>query len=166
MTKEVVIDVGVSPAALKVEACTSQQAAEIAEAIDWGAKNWAAYEKVLEDIRDWPVTIGKCLEGRFKTDGKVECMQSQGGSCTGANGWAEGLTKKCHICPSFLSTVGALSGKENREACYFALVTHEWGHTCWRGHKTLEIIDDEAFNFWKSKHSTTVTITFSDCGMK
>jgi hypothetical protein len=168
MTKEVVIDVGVSPAALKVEACTSQQATEIAEVIDWGADNWAAYEKVLEGIRGWPVTIGKCLEGRFKSDGKVVCEQSQGGSCSDRKGnnnaFASPLNKKCHFCPSFLRTVGAIPGKEDRQACYFAEVTHEWGHTCDRTHKTIEIIDNEAFNFWKSKHSA-VTIAISDCGM-
>lgn len=165
MTKEVVIGTGVSPAALKVEGCTSQQAAEIAEVIDWGANNWAEYEQVLEAIRGWPVNIGKCLEERFKSNGKVVCKPSQGGECKNANAWASPLTKKCHLCPGFLSTVAAISGKENRQACYFAIVTHEWGHTCERGHKTIEIIDDEAFNFWKSKHATTVTIGFSTCGM-
>jgi hypothetical protein len=151
MTKEVVIDVGQSPAALKVEACTSVQAAEIGEAIDWGAKNWTLYEKALERIRDWPVTIGNCLEGRFKSDGRVVCEQSQGGSCSSKdgnnNGFASPLNKKCHMCPSFLNAVAKIAGKENRQACYFALFTHEMGHTCERGHKTLEIIDNEAFNF-------------------
>lgn len=168
MKKEVVIDVGQSPAAQDVKGCTSQQATDIAEAIDWGAKNWADYENVLEDIRDWPVTIGNCLEGRFKKDGRVVCEASQDGSCKSKNGsnngWASSLNKKCHICPSFLKAVGAISGEENRQACYFALISHEWGHTCERGHKTLEIIDDEAFEFWKSRHSA-VTIVYSDCGM-
>lgn len=96
------------------------------------------------------------------------CEASQDGSCKSKNGsnngWASSLNKKCHICPSFLKTVGAISGEENRQACYFALISHEWGHTCERGHKTLEIIDDEAFEFWKSKHSA-LTIVYSDCGM-
>jgi hypothetical protein len=169
MTKEVVIDVGQSPAALKVEKCTSVQAAEIGETIDWGAKNWTKYEKVLEKIRGWPVNIGKCLEGRFKSDGRVICEQSQGGSCSDRsgdnNGFASPLNKRCHMCPSFLDSVAKIAGKENRQACYLALVTHEWGHTCERGHKTLEIIDNEAFNFWKSQHSTTVTIKLRDCLM-
>jgi hypothetical protein len=168
MSKEVVIDVGQSVAANDVEGCTSQQATEIAEAIDWGADNWDEFERVLEGIRNWPVTIGNCLEGRFKKDGRVICEEKQTGSCMTrdgpASGFASPFNKKCHMCPSFLNTVAALSGKTNRQACYFAMVTHEWGHTCERGHKTLEIIDDEAFNFWKSKHSD-VTIVLSQCAM-
>lgn len=167
--KEVLIDIGQSPAALDVEGCTSQEATEIAEAIDWGADHWEEFESVLEDIRDWPVDIGNCLENRFKENGKVVCEKSMAGNCTSKdgpnNGWASALTKKCHMCPDFLAKVRGISGKANRQACYFALVTHEWGHTCERGHKTLEIIDDEAFNFWKSKHPD-VTIILGDCGMK
>ena len=91
------------------------------------------------------------------------------GSCTTkdgpANGWAVFLNKKCHMCPDFLAKIRKLPDPStNRQACYFALVTHEWGHTCERGHKTLEIIDDEAFSFWKTKHPE-VTISFASCGM-
>jgi hypothetical protein len=169
MTKEVVIEAGQSLAANDIEGCTSQQATEIAEAIDWGADNWAEYERTLEDIRDWTVTIGNCLEGRFKKDGRVVCEQSMKGYCSDKDGnpnnaWASPFNKKCHLCPFFLNNVAKISGKSNRLACYFALVTHEWGHTCDRTHKSIEIIDDEAFNFWKSKHSD-VTIVYSQCGM-
>ena len=86
------------------------------------------------------------------------------GSCKGANGWASPFNKKCHMCPGYLTTVRAITGKSNRQACYFALLSHELGHTCERGHKTLEIIDGEAFEFWKDRHSD-VSISFSDCGM-
>lgn len=154
-----------SPAASNVKDCTSQETTEIGQAIDWGADNWGEYEKALEKIRDWPVNIGSCLEDRFKKTGKVVCEQSAKGLCASNNGWASALTKKCHMCPGFLTTVRALPNAEDRQACYFALVTHEWGHTCERGHKTLEIIDDEAFNFWLSKHPG-MTIQFKDCGMK
>ncbi|MBI3898259.1 MAG: hypothetical protein HY308_08175 [Gammaproteobacteria bacterium] len=150
--------------------CTSKEVTEIGLAIDFGADHWQEYKAVLEDIRDWPVTIGNCLENRFKKNGKVVCEKSMGGSCTDKNGtnngWAVFSNKRCHMCPDFLNRIKNLPDPvSNRQACYFALVTHEWGHTCERGHKTLEIIDDEAFNFWKSKHPD-VTITFSDCGMR
>lgn len=150
--------------------CTSKETSEMAAAIDWGAENWQAYEAVLEDIRDWPVNIGNCLESRFQDNGKVVCESSMKGSCTskdGANnGWASFANKKCHTCPDFLDRVRKLPDPvSNRQACYFALVSHEWGHTCERGHKVLEIVDDEAFNFWKSKHPD-VTISFGDCGMR
>lgn len=153
-----------SPAASNVFDCGTTQTAEIREAIAWGSANWPAYEKALEAIRGWPVNVGQCLKTRFQSNGKVVCKAGMDGNCKGANGWASPFTKKCHMCPDFLTTVAALPSKENRQACYFALVTHEWGHTCERGHKTLEIIDDEAFKHWKSKHSG-VTITLRDCGM-
>jgi len=164
MSKTVVISGGVSPAALDSKDCTSQQQSDIAEAINWGATNWSAFEKRLEDIRDWPVDIGACLEGRFKADGKVVCEAKNAGPCDKRNGWANFLTKKCHICPDFLNKMATIKDAEDRQACYFALITHEWGHTCGRGHKTLEIIDDEAFDFWKDNHSG-VTISYGGCGM-
>ncbi|HEB92102.1 MAG TPA: hypothetical protein ENI94_01215 [Gammaproteobacteria bacterium] len=148
-----------------IKNCTTQETTEIGFAIDWGADNWAGFETALESIRDWPVKIGGCLKNRFKKNGKVVCEDSMKGKCNGNNGWAAALNRKCHMCPDFLDKIRAISGVENRQACYFALVTHEWGHTCERGHKTLEIIDDEAFNFWKSNHPG-VTINFNDCGMQ
>lgn len=153
-----------SPAASNVTDCSSQETTEIGQAIDWGADNWTEFEKALEAFRGWPVNIGSCLENRFKKNGKVVCEQSSDGMCKGASGWASPLTKKCHMCPGFLATVRALPNLEDRQACYFALFAHEEGHTCERGHKTLEIIDDEAFNFWKSKHPG-VTISLGNCGM-
>ena len=138
---------------------------EIGRAIDWGADHWAEFEAVLEDIRDWPVDIGNCLENRFKKNGKVVCEARTQGECASANGWASPFNKRAHMCPTFLNIVATLPDPAaNRQACYFALAAHEWGHTCERGHKTLEIIDDEAFDFWKSRHPE-VTISFSDCNM-
>jgi len=176
MKKAVILDValpittGISPSrSSDIKDCTSQETTEIGLAIDFGSTEWNEFEAVLEDIRDWSVTIGNCLENRFKKSGKVVCEKSMKGSCTSKdgtnNGFASPFNEKCHMCPDFLTKIRAISGKTNRQACYFALVTHEWGHTCERGHKTLEIIDDEAFNFWKSKHSD-VTISFSECGMR
>ncbi|HJQ38958.1 MAG TPA: hypothetical protein VKB93_17620 [Thermoanaerobaculia bacterium] len=143
--------------------CTSTQATEIGLAIDWGADHWAEYEAALEAIRDWPVDIGNCLENRFKTNGKVVCEASSAGLCKNS-GWASPLTRKVHMCPGFLEAVRAMPNLEDRQACYFAMVTHEWGHTCKRGHLTLEIIDDEAFNFWKAHHPG-VTKELNDCRM-
>jgi hypothetical protein len=153
-----------------IEACTKVETAEIADAIGWGTENWDEFERDLEAFRDWPVDIKSCLQERFQNNGKVVCEATSTGECAPVsgvpvNGWGStlGLSHRCHMCPAFLNTVRALTGVENREACYFALVTHEWGHTCHRGHKTLEIIDNSAFNFWKKKHPS-VTITYAQCG--
>ena len=156
-----------------IKDCTSLQTTEIAAAMDFGADDWHDYETALEDIRDWSVNIGNCLKDRFQKDGKVVCEKTMRGGCTTkdgpANGWASpfpSLSKKVHMCPDFLDRISKLPGPAtNRQACYFALFTHESGHTCERGHKTLEIIDDEAVIFWKATHPE-VTISLSDCGMK
>jgi hypothetical protein len=147
-----------------VSGCTATEDSEITDAMDWGAENWTSYEAFLEDIGGWPVDIGNCLESRFQDNGKVVCEQSMKGSCKGANGWASALNQKCHMCPDYLTRVRGISGKSNRQACYFALMSHEFGHNCERGHKVLEIIDGEAFEFWKDRHPD-VTISFSACGM-
>lgn len=148
-----------------IKDCGGSVQGEIGRAIDWGADHWAEFEAALEAIRGWPVTIGNCLENRFKTNGKVVCEARTQGECATANGWASPFNRRAHMCPSFLGIVAALPDPAaNRQACYFALAAHEWGHTCERGHKTLEIIDDEAFDFWKSRHPE-VTISFGDCNM-
>src|SRR5262249_4614905 len=108
---------------------------------------------------------------RFQNNGKVVCEAKSTGECAPSssglpvNGWGStlGFSFRSHICSAFLNLVGALTGIKTREACYFALVAHEWGHTCHRRHKTLEIIDNLAFDFWKQKHPS-VTITYAQCG--
>jgi hypothetical protein len=126
-----------------IEDCTTTETTEIDQAIGWGSRNWNEYEKTLEAIRGWPVDIKNCLQNRFQMNGKAVCEAKSTGECKikssgTANGWASslGLSYRCHMCPTFLAKVRAISGTENRQACYFALVTHEWGHTCHRGHKT------------------------------
>jgi hypothetical protein len=151
--------------------CQARERDEIGLAVDWGATRWNDYERVLEDIRDWPVTIGNCLENRFKENGKVVCEATMRGGCTDAdgstnNGFGGYPSHRAHFCSDWRETVRALPDPvSNRQACYFALVTHEWGHTCARGHKTLEIIDDEAFDYWKRNHPD-VTIVLGDCAMR
>jgi len=99
-----------------VNDCTSLEDSEITEAIDWGAENWTAYEAFLEDIGDWPVDIGNCLESRFQDNGKVVCEQAVKGLCKENNGWASPANRKCHMCPGYLTKVRGISGKSNRQA--------------------------------------------------
>jgi hypothetical protein len=144
--------------------CTSQEVTEIGLAIDSvsSSGDWNDFVDFIED--ESGITIGNCLENRFKTNGKVVCESSSGGQCNGANGWASYLNKRAHFCPSFLDTVDNISGVENRKACYFALAAHEFSHTCWRDHGTTEDIDDLAFEYYKDHHPG-VTISMSSCGM-
>lgn len=160
---------GAARADTDVKDCAPGESLEMEQAIEWGADHWKEYEPVLEKAAD--VNIKNCLENRFKKNGKIVCEKDQGGMCSDRdgnnNGWASALNKRCHMYPSFLNRVKGMTGpdnKANRKACYFALITHEWAHTCERSHKSIEILDDTAFDFWKDKHSD-VTISLSSCGM-
>ena len=115
------------------------------------------------------INVRTCLENRFKTNGKIVCESSSGGQChnndgSNNNGWASYLRKRAHFCPTFLDTVAGIFGVANRQACYFALAAHEWGHTCWHDHGAVEPLDDLAFEYDKSRHPD-VTISMSSCGM-
>jgi hypothetical protein len=160
-------DSGLPQSSTEVRDCTAGEATEMREAVAWGAANWRGFESAMESFDGWPVNIKNCLENRFRGDGKVVCEQSSKGMCDGNNAWASPFNRKCHLCPSFVSKVKGLSGdanKDNRAACYFAILTHEWAHTCERTHKTVEIIDNVAFDFYKAAHPN-VTIGISGCGM-
>jgi len=160
---------GTANAGPDIKDCRPGETAEMAQAIDWGAAHWKEYESFLERATD--VNIKNCLEERFKKNGRVVCEKDMGGQCSSrkgnANAWASPFNKRCHMCPDFLTSIRAKAGeanKNNRKACYFALITHEWAHTCERTHKSVEKIDDAAFDFWKAKHAD-VTFVLRDCNM-
>jgi hypothetical protein len=150
-----------------IEGCTSREVTEIGLAVD---SVWASWNGFVDFIAEESgITIGNCLENRFKTNGKIVCESSQDGQCSdndgsNNNGWASYLNKRAHFCPSFLDTVADISGAANRKACYFALAAHEWAHTCWRDQGKAEEIDDLAFEYYKDHHSD-VTISMGSCGM-
>lgn len=147
--------------------CAPGHTLEMREAIAWGTTRWNSFETAIESFYGWPVNIKNCLENRFKSNGKIVCEQDMGGHCKGANAWASPFNKRCHLCPDFVTQVKGLTGpakKDNRKACYFAILAHEWSHTCDRSHKTVEIIDNVAFDFYKANHPA-VTISLGDCGM-
>lgn len=149
--------------------CTSREVTEIGLAVDSvsSSSDWNDFVDFIEEGSS--ITIGNCLENRFKTNGKVVCESSQNGQCSNNdgsnnNGWASYLNKRAHFCPSFLDTVAGISGVANRQACYFTLAAHEFSHTCWRDDGAAEDIDDLAFVYYKDHHPD-VTISMIDCGM-
>lgn len=150
-------------AAPDIKDCNTQQTKEIAQAIDWGAANWKQFEAFLETKMD--VNVKNCLENRFKKNGKVVCESKSSGMCKSAAGWASPLNKKCHMCPGYLTTVAALPKNVDRKGCYFVMVAHELAHTCERGHKKIDTMDNLAFDFWKKKHSDFTLTTMTQCGM-
>jgi|JI10StandDraft_1071094.scaffolds.fasta_scaffold793643_1 hypothetical protein len=128
--------------------------------------NWTSFENFLE--AEAGVSIGSCLENRFKTNGNVECDSTEGACASGGNvnGWASFLSQTMHICVDpFLDNIQSGVSDDNQEACLVALMTHEFGHTCWRGHGTVEDMDNAAFDWWASRPGKNVTFDLSDCGM-
>lgn len=127
--------------------------------------HWSSFESFLE--AETGESIGSCLENRFKSNGNVEC-ETTGGSCADngdVNGWASYLSQTAHVCfDPFLENLQSFSD-DNQEACLVALLTHEFGHTCWRGHGSVEEMDNAAFRWYKGRADQNVTIRLSDCGM-
>lgn len=127
--------------------------------------HWSSFESSVE--ADAGVDIGNCLENRFKTNGKVEC-ETTAGACDNngdVNGWASFLSQTMHMCwDPFLDNIQSMSD-DNQMACLVALMTHEFGHTCWRTHGTVEDMDNAAFDWFAGRADTNVTISLADCGM-
>jgi hypothetical protein len=127
--------------------------------------HWTSYKNFVENNAG--VSIGNCLENRWKTNGNVECDLTEG-SCAdngNVNGWASFLSQTMHICVDpFLDNIQGF-GDHNQEACLVALMTHEFGHTCWRDHGSVEDMDDAAFDWYASRSDKNVTITLGSCGM-
>lgn len=148
----------------QVKHCSTTQKREIEDAADWVAENWSDFEDFLENRTG--LNIKKCMENRFKKNGKVVCEEATGQCKTskGNNAWASMLNKKVHLCPSFLNRVNNLSGTTNRRACYIAILSHEFAHTCDRFEPGSERIDDAAFDFFSSRNPG-LTIRLAQCGM-
>ncbi|MBL6991709.1 MAG: hypothetical protein ISR65_18150 [Bacteriovoracaceae bacterium] len=145
--------------ALTTQGCNSTQRNDLQEMADYVNNHWNAFENYID--RHYGINLKSCIKNRFKKNGKIVCENS---CSSGVNGYAYYLSKKAHFCPSFLNRVGRLSKKVNRRGCYFALAAHEFGHTCLRGHGSVEDIDDGAFDWWASTHDL-VDIDLRDCGM-
>ena len=138
---------------------------EIEAVGEYVTDHWNSYKNFVE--ANAGVSIGSCLENRFKSNGKVEC-ETTGGACDNGgdvNGWASYLSKTMHICwDPFLDGIQSRSD-DNQMACLIALMTHEFGHTCWRGHGSVEDMDNAAFDWFDGRADTNVTISLASCGM-
>ena len=61
--------------------------------------------------------------------------------------------EKVHICPSFLASVGNISGTTNRRGCYVGSLSQEFTHIRDRFESGSERIDDAALDFLGSRNS-------------
>ncbi|HXF04722.1 MAG TPA: hypothetical protein VNM72_04820 [Blastocatellia bacterium] len=99
------------------------------------------------------------MRNRFEENGIVICESSDTGSCNGAVAWASPFTKKVHLCPSLFRNVDAISRKPDRRACYAAILTHEFAHSCDRFEPGADRLDEAAFDWYASTHDLTITKT-------
>ena len=143
-----------------VKNCTITQEKDFRSIATYIKNHWRGFERYLE--RETDLNIKKCIKNRFKKNGKILCKSSNTGMCDGANGWAVPGAKKIRLCPSFLNRISRYS-KNNRRACYLALMAHEFSHSCFRTERDAELIDDASFDYWDSTH--TLSIVLRDCGM-
>lgn len=150
--------------------CTSTQKTDIVEVAKFLSDHWTEFKATLESATG--LDIDTCIYNRFNKNGDVKCKdtdgvcdcaerKSKGKSCV--MGWANPLDKKVRLCAEFLQKIEGME-VQNRRACYAALLTHEYGHSCDRFESGSEKVEKAAFDYWKAKHSA-VTIQKSDCGM-
>lgn len=155
----IILSTQIVNASVEIIDCNSTQKEDLEKMVNYVNNNWSDFEHYLESTTN--INLKSCIKNRFKKNGKIICEDSCGPR---VNGWASYLSKKVHFCPSFMNRVGALSRKVDRRACYFALAVHEFGHTCFRGHGTVEDMDNAAFEWYERTHPR-VTIDLINCGM-
>jgi hypothetical protein len=130
--------------------CDSTQEMDI-RAVAWNiADDWANFDYEIE--RQTSFRLGNCTRDRFSKNGKVECMNEdkckKNGDCR--SGYSLPWTQKIKIYPNFLNQVAGLV-QADRRACYAALITHEFAHSCDRFEGRSEAREDAAFDYWRER---------------
>lgn len=146
---------------LKVIDCNATQEKDI-NAVAWNiSDDWVNFENLIE--AETGANLGNCTKNRFSKNGKVKCMSSDK---NGLMGWSSPFTKKIKIYPKFLTKIAGLS-QADRRACYAALLTHEFAHSCDLGEDGAETREDAAFKYWKDRFAaTTDTLSMQlNCGL-
>ena len=144
--------------------CNSTQKTDI-QAVAWNiADDWINFRNSVESQSG--TTLGQCLYKRFAGNGEVECVDAK---CNGKGckmGFGGGLGQKVKIFQTFLDTIAALP-QADRRACYAALLTHEFSHTCEHyAESGPEAREDAAFAYWKARFPVTSTLDVNkDCDL-
>lgn len=145
--------------------CDDTQSKDI-RAVAWNiADDWTNFDNQIETVTSF--NLGNCTQDRFSTNGKVKCMAKNkcknNGTCR--NGSSSPFNKKIKIYPAFLNTIAGLP-QPDRRACYAALMTHEFAHSCDRMEGRAEAREDASFNYWKDRFAVTSNLDLqNDCGM-
>ena len=155
---------GVSRAALdEVIDCNDVDRKDI-KAVAWNvADDWKNFEKHLEEVT--ALNIKKCMENRFKKNGKVQCIYKEDCGKKGCKlGFASPLKKKIKMYQTFFDNIEKMP-QADRRACYAGLMTHEFGHSCDRFEKGSEKLEDAGFSYWKGRVNVSNSLNANlDCG--
>ncbi len=165
-TLDSVTDTG--PKALtELPGCNDTEALDI-RAVAWNiADDWAAFSRKVE--RQSGTNLGACIERRFAGDGKVECAHEYKCKQNGTKcklGLGGGLGSKIKLYQTFFDNIAG-KPQPDRRACYAALMTHEFSHTCEHyAEGGPEARAEAAFDYWKERFAVSSSWTIDGgCGM-
>jgi hypothetical protein len=148
--------------------CETTQETDI-RATAWNiADDWANFAASVQLQSSFDV--GDCLQDRFSKNGKVQCESKDvcknNGTCRQGHSFPG--KQEVKIYPSFLNHIKNFS-QPDRRACYAALLTHEFTHTCWRAEGRSETREDAAFAYWQKRFPGTsgfnINGTTNGCGL-
>lgn len=157
-----------SPKALTdLPGCNDTESLDI-RAVAWNiADDWPAFSNAVERATDQ--NLGSCIEGRFAGNGKVECAHEykcKDGGTKCKLGFGAGLGKKIKLFQTFFDNIAQMP-QADRRACYAALMTHEFSHTCEHyAENGPEARAVAAFDYWKGRFPVSSSLTVDgDCGL-
>jgi hypothetical protein len=136
--------------------CDSTQSKDI-RAVAWNiVDDWDNFERSIE--ADTGFKLGNCTRDRFRENGKVECVSEynckKDGRCK--LGFGAGLKQKVKIFQTFFDNIAG-AAQADRRACYAALLTHEFAHTCEHyAEQGPEAREDAAFKYWRTRFPGSV----------
>lgn len=100
-------------------------------AVAWNiANDWSNFSSSREKATG--KSLGSCIEDRFSKNGEVECAHQDKCKQDGAKcklGFGAGLSKRVKLYQTFFDNIASMP-QADRRACYAALMTHEFSHTC------------------------------------
>ncbi len=148
--------------------CSDTESLDV-RATSWNiAEDWPNFSSELEKATGF--NVGSCLQDRFGQNGKVECVHKydcKDNKCKLGFGGGLGTTVK--LFQTFFDNISALP-QADRRACYAAMMTHEFSHTCEHyAEAGPESRARAAFNYWKNKFPVSSGLTINSnsngCGM-
>lgn len=140
--------------------CDATQEKDI-RAVAWNiADDWANFVAAVQDQTSF--SVGDCLSDRFGKNGRVQCETKdhcKNGTCRLGYSWPS--KQEIKLYPAFLNQIKNFS-QPDRRACYAALLTHEFTHSCWRAEGRPEAREDAAFAYWQKRFPGTSDFDIND----